>query len=100
MLNVCRCRSPMNSQITNAIANALGWKAGDVRSRPVSGGSIAGSWRLENGDDRVFVKTMPSSQASMLEAERDGLERLAAAGVVRTPSVLGLGEVEETAWLA
>ncbi|HKL51047.1 MAG TPA: fructosamine kinase family protein, partial [Wenzhouxiangellaceae bacterium] len=80
--------------------NALGWKAGDVRSRPVSGGSIAGSWRLENGDDRVFVKTMPSSQASMLEAERDGLERLAAAGVVRTPSVLGLGEVEETAWLA
>ena len=90
----------MNSQITNAIANALGWKAGDVRSRPVSGGSIAGSWRLENGDDRVFVKTMPSSQASMLEAERDGLERLAGSGSVRTPAVLGHGTAGDTSWLA
>ncbi|HKL54226.1 MAG TPA: fructosamine kinase family protein [Wenzhouxiangellaceae bacterium] len=90
----------MNNQITNAIANALGWKAGDVRSRPVSGGSIAGSWRLENHDDRVFVKTMSSSQASMLDAERDGLARLAGSGAVRTPAVLGHGTAGDTSWLA
>lgn len=90
----------MNSQVTNAVAEALGWNAGKVRSQPVSGGSIAGSWRLQSGTTAAFVKTMAASQAAMLDAERDGLERLAASGAVRTPSVLAFGDADDTAWLA
>jgi fructosamine-3-kinase len=90
----------MNNRTANAISEALSWKTREVEFRPVSGGSIAGSWRLENGDDRVFVKTMPPSQASMLDAERDGLARLAGSGAVRTPAVLGHGTAGDTSWLA
>jgi fructosamine-3-kinase len=90
----------MNNQITNAIAEDLEWNSGQVRLQPVSGGSIAGSWRLENDNDRAFIKTMPASQSSMLDAERDGLARLAEPGAVRTPSVLGHGTAGNTSWLA
>lgn len=90
----------MNSQIANAIAEALGWSAGEVRSRPVTGGSIAGSWRLECEGRRAFVKTMPDTRAAMLDAERYGLERLSESGAVRTPSVLGYGNAPARAWLA
>ena len=34
----------MHRQIINAVAEALGWNAEKVRSQPVSGGSIAGSY--------------------------------------------------------
>ena len=36
----------------------------------------------------------------MLDAERDGLARLAASGAVRTPSVLGHGTAGDISWLA
>lgn len=90
----------MHRQIINAVAEALGWNAGKVRSQPVSGGSIAGSWRLDGDGESVFVKTMSASQTSILDAERDGLERLTATGAIRTPSVLGFGDAGDTAWLA
>jgi len=90
----------MDSQVANAVADTLGWNAGKVRSQSVSGGSIAGSWRLEFQSKTAFIKTLPASQASMLDAERDGLRRLAGSGSVRTPSVLGHGSANHTAWLA
>ena len=90
----------MNNRTANAISEALGWKAREVEFRPVSGGSIAGSWRLESDGECAFVKTMPAPQASMLNAERDGLARLADSGAVRTPLVLGHGTAGDTSWLA
>src|SRR6056297_2754266 len=90
----------MNNRTANAISEALGWKTREVEYRPVSGGSIAGSWRLENDNARVFVKTMSAAQGSMLDAERNGLDRLAGSGAVRTPAVLGHGTSGDTSWLA
>ena len=90
----------MNNRTANAISEALGWKTREVEYRPVSGGSIAGSWRLENDNARVFVKTMSAAQGSMLDAERNGLDRLAGSGAVRTPVVLGYGTSGDTSWLA
>jgi len=90
----------MNSQIANDIAKALGWSAGQVAFRPVSGGSIGGSWELTGIHGRAFVKTMAASQSAMLDAERDGLERLARTGAIRTPEVLGYGSLAGSAWLA
>lgn len=90
----------MKTQVANAIAETLGWKASDVRPVAVSGGSIAGSWRLQTKRNSAFVKTMAASGAGMLDAERDGLERLAGSGALRTPSVLGYGTIGDTSWLA
>lgn len=91
---------PMNDQTALAIAESLGWRHGEVEFRAVSGGSIAGSWRLESAARRAFVKTMPDAQAAMLDAERDGLERLAGSGAIVTPAVLGHGAADDHAWLA
>jgi len=90
----------MNDQTALAIAGSLGWPGGEVACRSVSGGSIAGSWRLACKGRRTFVKTMGTGQAAMLDAERDGLERLAESGAVRTPRVLGHGREDNCAWLA
>ncbi|MBS3744861.1 MAG: fructosamine kinase family protein [Wenzhouxiangellaceae bacterium] len=90
----------MNDQTALAIAGSLGWRDRKLEFRAVSGGSIAGSWRLESAGRRAFVKTMPDAQAAMLDAERDGLERLAESGAIATPAVLGHGAADDSAWLA
>jgi fructosamine-3-kinase len=48
---------------------------------------------------RSFVKRLPLPERWRLEAEADGLARLAAAGAIRVPRVLGLGSSESEAWL-
>jgi len=91
---------PVKNQVSGEIAEALGWNAGKLQLQPVSGGSIAGSWQLRSDNDRAFIKTVSASQNSMLDAERDGLARLAQSGAVRSPSVFGHGTVDDTSWLA
>lgn len=96
----CHSRMPLTVQTALSIARRLGWPDGEIESRPVSGGSIAGSWRLDCKGRQAFVKTMGTAQAAMLDAERDGLERLAQSGRLCTPSVLGHGKEKDCAWLA
>jgi protein-ribulosamine 3-kinase len=48
---------------------------------------------------RVFVKRLPIADRWRLEAEADGLARLAQAGVLRVPRVLGHGATEAEAFL-
>lgn len=48
---------------------------------------------------KAFVKRLPLSERWRLEAEADGLERLARAGVIRAPRVLGQGASDHEAWL-
>jgi len=90
----------MNVGTAFAIARKLGWQEDQLEFRPVSGGSVAASWRLECSSGRAFVKTMPVSQAALLDAERDGLKRLARAGRIRTPAILGNDRIGDLAWLA
>jgi fructosamine-3-kinase len=47
----------------------------------------------------VFVKRLPIAERWRLEAEADGLARLAQAGAIRVPRVLGQGATEAEAFL-
>ncbi len=71
---------------------------GVVRDQPVSGGDVdrAARWDTEGGS--VFVKWSPGGAARFL-AEADGLERLAQAGCVRVPEVVGVAQSEDGAAL-
>jgi fructosamine-3-kinase len=66
---------------------------------PVSGGSIHGAWRLSDGLRHYFVKTAAVVAAPMFAAEAQGLQALADAAVVRTPTVVTLGHTESHAFL-
>jgi fructosamine-3-kinase len=68
--------------------------------RPVHGGCISESFRLESSQGPLFVKLAAASGAAMLEAEAQGLRELAAAQAVRVPSVLANGVAGEAAYLA
>jgi protein-ribulosamine 3-kinase len=48
---------------------------------------------------KAFVKRLPLSERWRLEAEADGLQRLASAGAIRVPRVLGQGVSDREAWL-
>jgi protein-ribulosamine 3-kinase len=48
---------------------------------------------------RAFIKRLPLAERWRLEAEIDGLSRLAAADAIRVPRVLGQGASEKEAWL-
>ena len=48
---------------------------------------------------RTFVKRLPLSERWRLDAEADGLARLAGAGAIRVPRILGQGESNGEAWL-
>jgi fructosamine-3-kinase len=69
-----------------------------VGTVPVSGGCISPSFRTElEGGGVVFVKTAPEGAGpDVLAEEARSLDRLAEAGAVRVPRVLGRGE----GWLA
>ena len=47
----------------------------------------------------VFVKRLPLAERWRLDAEQDGLARIAMTGAVRVPRVLGTGEDDSEAWL-
>lgn len=49
--------------------------------------------------DRVFVKRLPVAERWRLEAEADGLARLAQAGAIRVPRLLGQGATGSEAFL-
>lgn len=71
--------------------------------QPVSGGCIHTALRLEGedgaGKTRHFAKLAPMERAAMLVAEAEGLATLRAAGAVRVPGVITVGNDGETAWL-
>ena len=54
---------------------------------------------MSGASTRVFTKRLPLSGRWRLEAEADGLARLAAAGAIRVPRVLALGQSADAAWL-
>jgi protein-ribulosamine 3-kinase len=47
----------------------------------------------------TFIKRLPLAEQWRLDAEVDGLERLAEAGAIRVPRVLGRGLADAEAWL-
>lgn len=90
----------VTAELREALAAALGVAPGSTPWRPVHGGCIARSYRVETALGPVFVKLAPRARLSMLEAERDGLARLAATHTLRVPAPLALGEAGGDAFLA
>jgi fructosamine-3-kinase len=82
------------------LADFLGLDPARARLHTVSGGSIARAYRLDDGRASAFIKVLDRHRRAILDAERDGLARLAATATVATPRVLGQGEVDTIAWLA
>ena len=85
---------PLAQALAPALAAALGV---GVRSlRAVAGGDINDAYRAELADGtRVFVKTSANAPPGMYEAERRGLEWLAAAGALRIPRCLAVVDAGE-----
>ncbi|HEU4654170.1 MAG TPA: fructosamine kinase family protein [Steroidobacteraceae bacterium] len=68
--------------------------------RPVSGGSIDQSLRVETELGPIFVKRGAPHTAARFAAEAEGLQLLAQAQAVRVPKVLGHSRNHECAFLA
>jgi fructosamine-3-kinase len=64
----------------------LGGAAGAARWTDLGGSSLNGTWRLEIGRERYFVKTHAAARRAMLEAEAEGLRELARPGAIRVPA--------------
>jgi protein-ribulosamine 3-kinase len=65
----------------------------------LGGTPLSGTWRLEIGGERYFVKTHASSRRAMLEAEADGLRELARPGAIRVPAPVGCDSAGSCAFL-
>jgi fructosamine-3-kinase len=86
--------------LRESLAAALGLPLRDAPWLPVHGGCIARSFRVETLAGPVFVKVAERARLPMLEAERDGLAVLAAAGALRVPAPLAVGAAGDEAFLA
>lgn len=89
--------------VSRAVSEALG-EACELRSSGVVGGGCihrAMVVELGHGErtQRFFVKSNDASAAAMFEAERDGLDALAATGAIRVPQVFTTGTAGAEAFL-
>jgi len=65
-------------------------------TRDLHGGDIHSAYRVDlRGGDAVFVKSSPGAPRGMFTEEARGLEWLRAAGTLRIPTVIAVGDDEE-----
>lgn len=69
------------------LAAELGFAAGRVEAKPVTGGDINRAFRLRLQGGIFFVKTNRAELLPMFEAERAGLEAIARSDSIRVPRV-------------
>jgi fructosamine-3-kinase len=95
----------MNSNTPFVLAEALGRPARSARLIELGGASFGQTARLEVDGRSFFVKSMTGSQAGPLDAEADGLRRLAEASAgagskaIRIPAVHALVDVDRQRFL-
>ncbi|MDO8790182.1 MAG: fructosamine kinase family protein [Sulfuritalea sp.] len=85
--------------VVAAIAELTGCPFTKCSAKPVSGGSIHRAWHIADDRRHFFVKTNEVAAAPMFEAEARGLQALAAAGVVRTPTFITQGQTPSQSFL-
>lgn len=86
-------------QIAAAIGERTGSPFNPSSAASVHGGSIHRAWHLDDGLRHFFVKTNTPANAPMFAAEAQGLQALAATGVVSTPRFVVLGQTPMHAFL-
>ncbi|MEN1728689.1 MAG: fructosamine kinase family protein [Pseudomonadota bacterium] len=95
----------MTRSIAAALSAAVDHPSAAPRLVASGGGAFGQTARLDSGGKSFFVKSLPTSQADALEAEADGLCRLARSdldpddGALRVPAVFGLFDIEDRCWL-
>jgi protein-ribulosamine 3-kinase len=96
-----RLPDPIRGAVEAALAGAAGGTGAIAALRPVGGGCISPTARLETATGAAFFLKLgaPGLPGGMLAAEADGLRALAAAGAVRVPGVVGCGGEGPDAWL-
>ena len=85
--------------IAAAIAEHTGNPFTPVSAQAVSGGSIHRAWHLDDGLRHYFVKSNALAAAPMFAAEAQGLQALAAAAVVPTPTFVTRGQTDSESFL-
>ena len=84
----------MTPALNAAIATRLGREI--TGARDLHGGDIHAAYRVElRGGDVVFVKSSPGAPRGMFTEEARGLEWLRAAGALRIPAVITVGDDED-----
>jgi fructosamine-3-kinase len=84
----------------SAAVARIGGAPAAARWIDVGGSSLGGTWRVESGGERYFVKTHAAARLPMLEAEADGLRELARAGAIRVPAPVACAVAGACAFLA
>ena len=77
----------------------IGGAASAPRWADLGGSSLNGTWRLELGPERYFVKTHAASRLAMLQAEAEGLRALACPGAIRVPAPVACDSRSDCAFL-
>ena len=89
---------PNDLQVINELANTQGFEVHKTSS--LAGGSINQVYLLDTSEGKRVVKINSASKfPGMFEAEKQGLETLKQAKAFDIPAVLGLGEVQDKAYL-
>jgi len=89
----------MDAAWQSAAVRQIGASPTTARWIGLGGGTFGGTWRLESGSDRWFVKTQAASRLAMLEAEADGLRELSHAEAIRVPKPVVCASASACAFL-
>ncbi|MCC8360015.1 fructosamine kinase family protein [Salinimicrobium sediminilitoris] len=89
---------PNDQQVIKELANREGFELNKVTS--LSGGSINAVYLLDTSEGKKVIKINSAGKfPNMFAAEKQGLEALKKAEAFDVPAVLGLGEIEDMAYL-
>ncbi len=86
--------------VRSALEQQMSRSLRDARTRPVGGGDVSYSLRVDGGGHTFFLKYEPLANAARLEAEAAGLAEMAQATQMHIPDVLALGTTDASAFLA
>ena len=88
----------MEKELKKHIESSLGLKITSLV--PVSGGDISTALKITSGADQFFCKYQAGDTGySMLKAEKEGLEAIAAAGFIKTPRAIHLSKMDTGGYL-
>jgi fructosamine-3-kinase len=86
-------------KISSRISRAIDQPFAAVRVKPVGGGCINETYRIEDGEHGFFVKLNGAAKLAMFEAEAAGLAEIAGTRTVRVPTPLCSGVEDRQSFL-
>jgi fructosamine-3-kinase len=87
------------SQLSQVLAARLQRPLAAAQARPLAGGDINRTFRLDCGAERFFVKLNAAAREAMFAAERTGLETIQRSATIRVPAVYLTGSDGKYAYI-